>query len=539
MIFIFYWVKSMPEENNINWQPFWTSDVKIESGGRYPLGLNHFHSHLDTLINRNIVYGADKLHYISFYCWAIGDINATESFKDYAEFVEHFQRRENAFSLGLYMNEHDYTVRGSDKLSIVYNQNSKEYNTSFRLMKSSPMGAYGLYYGGVIYGFGLIGINEKGIPSLTNSGNELYKFMDGIYKKTQYWKTFKGEKTVPADVLSQFGKLNDLYCIRNQESLEERNIYRRLIFYLTSKGRILRRDTFMLYLHCVEECFKKDIEFDFACFWSIIYFNKCYNKQDRVTAIDLPEYLHEIQFYWKIYFGHSLFRWWVEEYFRVFLSHLKIFSEGATISEFIASIDVDDFNRTIGIFLKSKGDFFDSDIGSIIKRIDNSIDLSKSYSEYAVHYENKHETSSSLIARMVLILICLIIRFKPHRKDKRFQDLIMNLSGDLWFGNLLIDFPEIETVRVNDFLRRVLHQYIIIQHNEIMYQKNDLRRCWFTIEQDRYYFQSDNNPLWGDGHFGTVMGYLFDMNLINYKGKAPVLTNEGKKFHEMLLKEFY
>ncbi len=529
----------MSEEKNNNWQPFWTSDVKIESGGRYPLGLNHFHSHIDTLLNRNIVYGADKLHYISFYCWAIGDINENEKFKNYAEFVEHFQRRENAFSLGLYMNDHDYTVRGSDKLGKVYNQNNKDHNTSFRLMKSDPMGAYGLYYGGVIYGFGLIKVNENGIPSLTDSGSEIYKFMVGIYSKTKYWKNFKGSKIVPTDVLSQFGKINDLYCIRNQETLEERNIYKSLIFYLKTKGRIERRDTFSLYLHCIEECSKRDVEFDFDVFWSIIYFNKCYNKQNKITVWELPEYFHEIQFYWKAYFGHSLFRWWVEEYFRIFLSHLKSFSEGATISEFINSIDDDDFNRTIGFFLKKKDNFFNSNVASIINNMDGSIDLSKSYSEYNIHNDDKYETSASLIARMLLILVSLIIRFKPHMKDARFQNLLAQLAGDLWFGKLLIDFPEIDNIRIQDILKRVLHQYIIIQHNEIMYQKNDLRRCWFTNEKERYYFQSDNAPLWGDGHYSTVMSYLYDMNLIDYKEEAPILSNEGKKFYERLVKEFY
>lgn len=43
------------------WAPFWSSAVKIENGGRYPLGLNHFHNHLDNYINRNIVYGSEKL----------------------------------------------------------------------------------------------------------------------------------------------------------------------------------------------------------------------------------------------------------------------------------------------------------------------------------------------------------------------------------------------------------------------------------------------------------------------------------------------
>jgi hypothetical protein len=35
---------------DVKWEPGWTTAVKIESGGRYPLGLNRFHNGLEEIL---------------------------------------------------------------------------------------------------------------------------------------------------------------------------------------------------------------------------------------------------------------------------------------------------------------------------------------------------------------------------------------------------------------------------------------------------------------------------------------------------------
>ena len=75
------------------WQPQWTTQVRIEGGGRYPLGLNRFHDGLEDILIKGVIGAANRLHYITYCCWAIGDIEMSETCEDYAEFVDAFTRR--------------------------------------------------------------------------------------------------------------------------------------------------------------------------------------------------------------------------------------------------------------------------------------------------------------------------------------------------------------------------------------------------------------------------------------------------------------
>ena len=98
------------------------NDAEDESGGRYPLLLNRFHDHMEGLLIKGIVSLTDRLRYISYCCWAIGDIEKTCRLDNYSEFVEAFRRRENALALGLYLLKQEdsrydsYTNIRSDRL---------------------------------------------------------------------------------------------------------------------------------------------------------------------------------------------------------------------------------------------------------------------------------------------------------------------------------------------------------------------------------------------------------------------------------------
>ena len=133
-----------------NWQPFWTREVKIESGGRYPLGLNLFHNHLESFLIKAIVYSANRLRYITYYCWAIGDIQESVECEQYSDFVKAFRLRENALALGFYLRKPEYSVIGSVAMKQFDNKDIKEYDCSFKLMQSNQLGGFGLYYIGMI-----------------------------------------------------------------------------------------------------------------------------------------------------------------------------------------------------------------------------------------------------------------------------------------------------------------------------------------------------------------------------------------------------
>ena len=108
----------MPE-----WNPFWTDMAKIESGGRYPLLLNRFHDHMEDLLIKGIVSTTDRLRYISYCCWVIGDIENTEKCSEFYSFVEAFRRRESALAIGYYLLKpksllNQYPIYGTEVLRV-------------------------------------------------------------------------------------------------------------------------------------------------------------------------------------------------------------------------------------------------------------------------------------------------------------------------------------------------------------------------------------------------------------------------------------
>jgi len=130
------------------------------------------------------------------------------------------------------------------------------------------------------------------------------------------------------------------------------------------------------------------------------------------------------------------------------------------------------------------------------------------------------------------------VKFKKIRTDRRYQNLAINLGEDLWFERLF-QFRSLELVPVREFLRSVLKRYIIDQHDLIMIEKNDLRRCWFTNENSRYFHQADVSLIGRPAKYETIMNFLSDMNLIDIDNGTVRLSREGGDFFQNLMRDYY
>ena len=82
----------------------------------------------------------------------------------------------------------------------------------------------------------------------------------------------------------------------------------------------------------------------------------------------------------------------------------------------------------------------------------------------------------------------------------------------------------------------MIQAYVLNQHDRIMIEKSDLRRCWFTTEQGKYFWQADVNVMWRPAKYSTIMNFLRDMNLIALADDQQWrLTTEGKELSQKLL----
>lgn len=524
---------------SIDWQPAWSSKVIIESGGRFPLGLNRFHDALEDMLIKSITVMASRLRYITYCCWAVGDIKKNENCKEYSEFTEAFTRRENSLAVGLYLIKPEHAIYGNTALSKWVKKDEHVQNCSFKLMQSVNIGAFELYYAGTIYNFGLTVIKNS-VTELTKSGQALYAIAERYYskKKPRYHMQYKGKRIVPTDVLKEWGEVNVFNIIKDPECREERDFFKFLVFHLKSKGQVFRRDTFALFLESIEACQRHDTVFDEDRLRNIHYYSCFKDSNGNVVKFIVPEYLIDAHFYWRIYEGHVYFRWWLDSYFQVFINHLKSCEDrGSTIDEFFSLINKQEFNKTITFFTGILNNFYDGSMTDILSIFQTPCRLEDDCSEETLSTDSDTEKISARLARFVLMMAALHVKFKGLRNDTRYQYVVNKQQGNLWF-NVLYHI-QIEQMTVREFLTKILKTYVISQHDQVMMEKRDLRKSWFTKVNKRYFFNADVFLLWRPAKFNTIIDFLNDMNLIDIKEGCCRLTSEGRDFYNKLKVDYY
>lgn len=525
----------------------WSDTIKIESGGRYPLLLNRFHDHLEDFLIKAIVSTTDKLRYISYCCWAIGDIEKNCDCKEYEEFVEAFTRRENALAIGLKLlnikNEDSEAIKiyGKNTIDNIVGNNKETYNCSFKLMKSANLGAYELYYKGTIFNWGLVYQDENGIIRLTKSGEEIYNILENYYSKSQYYLKYKGEKFVPGIALEEWGEINNYSNIREEFCQKERDFYKNIIFRLNQKNeQDYRRDTFTFYLECIKQCSENKVEFDEDIIRNINYFNKYHKDENSIVEFNLHNKFEDVVFYWSIYEVQVYFRGWISSYFKYFLQVLKSKENGISIDNFIKTINEKGFNDRISYYLDNKKDYFNSTIAELLDNIKVTTNIDDVFGEECITMNSEGINSSDDLADFILVIIGLFRKYESISKDERYLGVRANLIEDFWFDSLFSQIDNVVDLKIGEFLEYVLKKYVIDKHDLRMYEKGDLRRCWFTKENNNYIFQADyESIIWRPAKFSNINSFLFDMNLIEYCDDYTRLTNEGERLYNYLMEEFY
>jgi len=521
--------------------PQWTTQTKIEGGGRYALGLNGFHDGLEEILIKGIIAAANRLRHITYCCWAIGDIENNVRCEDYAQFVDAFTLRENALALGFSLTKPDHTVYGSTVTSRIVKETARDYDCSFRLMQSNELGAYGLYYAGTIYNWGLTATDDKGIPQLTPSGKKLYDIIDKKYRQISpdYYRRYKGKKKVPTAALSEWAEINNYNNIREERHTDEREFFKTTIFRLDKKETLdYRRATFALVMECIDQCAGKQTLFTEDILRNIHYYGHYCDDSGRVRKFIVPKYLDDVNFYWCIYEGHVYFRGWLSKYFQAFLDHLKSCSNGSTIDDFFDQIDPKEFNGTIKYFFGKAKNYYDAQMASILDFFSQPSSFQDNASEEALKQDYQFNSLSGLLAKFVLVMANLYAKFKTTRSDRRYQYLAVNLSSDLSL-DVLYSFVNLERMPVREFLKIMLKRHIINQHDNIMIEKKDLRRSWFTTENNRYYHQADESILWRQAKYDTIMNFLTDLKLIKDSNGLWSLSGEGNKLYSLLKKDYF
>jgi len=530
-------------------KPYWTDQVKIESGGRYPLLLNRFHSHLEEFLIKGIVFATDRLRYISYCCWIIGDIEENVKPEKYEEFMIAFQRRESALAIGTYLNQPTsilghYPKYGEDVIMSKYIGNEENFSTTFRILLTQKLGAYGLYYTGSMYNWGLIYRNEKGIELLTESGKELYWMMNNLLSSTDYYKKYKGVDIVPGTVLKELAVTVHYDTILEAKNKNERTFYRNILFHIGDKETTDgRRDSLMMYLEAIMKIDEAGCVFNEDTLRNIIYYKKFLDQFGNVHNLEFSESFKNTVDLWLIYEFQVYFRWWVSEYFKYFLVVLRSNDDGYSVEEVMQMLDRKKFNELISEYLGIvERDFLDmkfTDFTNILSDLYQNKDwFFEEKITNASRIEGLYKTFSENAAGLIMIIAALKLKFKEIENNINFRHLMELGWSDFWFMDILNN-GTLLSERVILILEGILRNYIINQHNRAMYAKHDLRRCWIIKSGEKYIHKSDSNSMWRPAKHGTIINFLFDMGLIFKSEKSYHITEEGKTFYNSVMREYY
>lgn len=526
-----------------DWTPFWTEEVKIENGGRYPLLLNRFHNHLEDYLIKGIVSITDRLRYISYCCWIIGDIEHSLTINNYYEFEEAFRRRESALAIGSYILKPEtklgnYVIYGRDYMRGRVEGADMIYSTSFSVLPSNPLGAYGQYYKGTLQNWGITYIDNNGIVRLTNLGKELYEIMEIKYQESEYYVHYKGEELVPGKVLLQWAEINSFDNIRDKYHIEERNYYKRTLFHLESKETDdFRRDTLAIYLECIIEAEKKSIVFD-ERFISSIFYYQMYMRKDEILTFKPSSFLKDASFYWMVYEMHVYFQWWISNLFRDFLNALKRSNIGLSADEVIELIDSDMFNRQVYKYLDTQRGYYELKYQEFTRCIVGFNDSKLQLLEESIAYDDIDRLSENC-ANMLMTLSLLYNKYLNIKEDIRFVNILLHLSEDYWFKEIFEIMDLLNDMKIKEVLKIILTRFVIQKHDNAMYEKRDLRRCWFTKSGEKYIFQADANIEWRSAKHDKICNFLFDMKLIDVKSNSFVISSEGKELYKELIENYY
>ncbi len=139
-----------------------------------------------------------------------------------------------------------------------------------------------------------------------------------------------------------------------------------------------------------------------------------------------------------------------------------------------------------------------------------------------------------------MIAISLIYdKYLEIKDDPRYFILIGSLSNDYWFNEFMLNISTVMNYDISKLLEHILLYFVFDKHNRAMYEKNDLRRCWFTKSSDKYQYHADSTSIWRPAKHRNICNMLFDMNLINIDSESFVISNEGKTLYNLLKEKYY
>lgn len=537
-------------------QPMWTKKAVAEMSGRDPLGLSRLGDNIKEFLLSGINVNNDRARYYSFYCWALWHIENEEKPENYKAFVDAFRRREAVMALATLTNNAKTSPVGVVAVRPRLEKGIEDgmVDCDFKVLPSNSLGGYGQYYAGSLYHLKLYHRPEDSFDMVTEgiAENLALAFQQTIehtpyikkrlYKDTTISKSdlIKSAQFLTLDALEEAfclderSKLIDIFFVFNEEVIDENSM--------------LRRHSLTLFLHAIAEYAKHGISVDatrgyfldqyllYAFYYEVLQLEG--NKLASYTAPKELTFCHNL---WKQFCLHQFFSLALESLLYSVLETVSTEESGLLLDELVDRLLQKDFFDALEEMTDNPC-LRPYDLLNVLgvqkspdqatsQRFQKKLLPTHRFSEARLRYFKLNSIQGEA-ARGLLLLVVLYVKWKGIERDPVLNYVGRRAEGGLWIGRIIpsIDSWFNPTITWKDVLPGLIEEFILNQHDQVMYDKGNLESCWLQRSSGRIIKEQDYTAKWRSSRHYNAVSIMHDLGLLKFDDENEVtITAQGRR----------
>jgi len=542
--------------------PKWTKRVVTEMTGRDPLGLSRVAQTITDYLLTGIITQTDRARYYSFYCWALWHIQMEESPQKFQDFVDGFRRREAAIAIATVLNNEATSPVGVTAVRSAINEGrpTRRFKTNFRVLPSNQLGGYGQYYSGSIYELGLTHRLEDGMDRITEGCAEdlAISFHDSLKNTPYIKKRLFLEKDISSRDIETSKQFLTIDALAEPFCVKEREILRQVFFSLDEKKLsdrdLLRRFTLAQVLYIVSEYEEKGQsahydDIDSYLVYPPYYYDVLHFEDESTSAYRYPEKFKVCRSFWRQYCLQQYITQAIESLLYAVLETVGSESGGLSLDETISRLIDSEFFSTLKdvtgnsckhpwqLLAAFNVDKIPDESESI--KLQKKIPITNGKSEAEI-LAIREKSPSAALAVAVLLLSCIYGKWRGIKNDIGCSYVAQHAGHELWMGSVIhsLDTWLKKDTSWPETLRFMIEEFILFQHDRVMYEKRRLDSCWLSRIEGKIVKEQDYTPRWRSSRHRNAVTILRDLGFVDVDSDMLIsITKDGRKILQKVLRD--
>lgn len=543
-----------------NFLPKWTKKIKIDGGGRDPLGLSKLSGRLVDYLLSGITSNSTRARYYSFYTWSL--LNIYDQIPEdgeigYDVFLSEFRKREAFMALcSFYLQKESgnkSTIVGIEQVKDSYSsgESSGFFNCNFKVLPANELGGYGQYYKGSLENMGFIDKNDYHLKKGTKIAESFQKSIENtIYLTEELYKN----NEIEISTLENDKKAFSLDSLLENFAQEELNLLKSSFFEDNkSNENDYRRQSLILILYAISEYEKNNIkittrQIDYYLVYPVYYYKSLFLSGDFIEyTLPKGNKIKKCFDLWHDFCLHQILIHSMEYLFCSVLETMSFKENNLTLDEVCRYLIENEFIENLenmskpSDFLKFFG--FDKQ-----PTTEECLEMQKKYSpinsdlesEIEIIYKeiSKNTKPAIYAARSIYILVILYLKWRsinnlPYTK-------VIEAGNNICTHNVL---PFLDDLIFNsettwyDLLKKLIQRFVLAQHRVVSFEKKRLDSVWLKTNGNIITKEKEYDPVFRNTRHYSSISILRDLGLLDITNEEISLSNEGKRILETLLNE--